>query len=329
LASLSHAPYATSAEPGTPELVGNSAVAGRIRDAIGRAALGNRGVLFVAQQGTDVDAVARELHTLSRPAYPFIGVDCGAEAVDHLLFGEADALAPPDLESVSGDSRIAAACGGTLFLKNLSELPAGVQARLARVARDGEVWIDREPVATSIRLVASASATVESDVQQHRIRGDLFRRLATFRIDLPPLSVRRSDLPAIAARVLADVCAAKKIDPRAFADAALSLLAALTWPGNLAELREVVERAAEFGTEHVIEIEHLLPVLRLDRAPAPFRPVGELREARLRFERDYIAAVLEHHGWQMAAAAQTLGIQRPNLYRKARQLGIPLTRVSE
>ena len=75
-----------------------------------------------------------------------------------------------------------------------------------------------------------------------------------------------------------------------------------------------------------IQIEHLLPALQLDRAPARFVPTGSLREARLRFERDYIGAVLHHCGWRMADAAQTLGIQRPNLYRKARQLGITLTR---
>jgi DNA-binding NtrC family response regulator len=330
LTQFNRAPQlSTAVGPTTPELVGSSAVIGRVRDAIGRAALAGRGVLFVAQAGTDVESVARELHALSRPGFPFVVVHCAAEGVDRLLFGESDPLAPPDLESVSADCRIAAARGGTVFLQNIGDLPAGVQARLARIARDGEVWIDREPVATAIRLVASASADVEADVQEHRVRSDLYRRLATSRIDLPPFSVRRGDVPAIATRLLEDRCGAMRIPARAFADAALALLAALTWPGNLAELREVVVRAAENGTDGLIEIEHLLPILRLDRAPAPFRPAGELREARLRFERDYIAAVLEHHGWQMAAAAQTLGIQRPNLYRKARQLGIPLTRVSD
>jgi len=81
--------------------------------------------------------------------------------------------------------------------------------------------------------------------------------------------------------------------------------------------------------EPAIQVEHVLPALQLDRAPLPFAPAGTLREARLRFERDYIAAVLQHHGWRMADAAQTLGIQRPNLYRKARQLGIPLARGAE
>jgi DNA-binding NtrC family response regulator len=82
----------------------------------------------------------------------------------------------------------------------------------------------------------------------------------------------------------------------------------------------------------VIQIEDVLPALnldRIDRTPARVVPVGNLRDARLRFERDYISSVLQHHGWRMAEAAHALGIQRPNLYRKARQLGIPVTRSSE
>jgi DNA-binding NtrC family response regulator len=90
-----------------------------------------------------------------------------------------------------------------------------------------------------------------------------------------------------------------------------------------------VRRVVADRAEDVIQIEHILPVLQLHRAHSPFVPAGNLREARQRFERDYIASVLQHHDWRMAPAAQALGIQRPNLYRKARQLGIPLVRVSE
>ena len=114
-----------------------------------------------------------------------------------------------------------------------------------------------------------------------------------------------------------------------FTQTALALLSALTWPGNLAELRGAIERVVRQTGDDVIQIEHMLPALQLDRAPTPFVPAGNLREARLKFERDYIAAVLQHCGWRMAEAAQTLGIQRPNLYRKARQLGIPVTRMPE
>ena len=115
------------------------------------------------------------------------------------------ASTPTDLEPIARDSRIAAARGGTLFLQDVTELPAAIQARLARIARDGEVLLDGEPVATDVRLVASASPAVDADVHAHRLRADLFRRLAAVRIDLPPLRERQEDVPVIAARVLEEV----------------------------------------------------------------------------------------------------------------------------
>jgi DNA-binding NtrC family response regulator len=130
-------------------------------------------------------------------------------------------------------------------------------------------------------------------------------------------------------RLLEDTCAAEGRPARTFTQAALALFGALTWPGNLAELRTAIERIVADGVEDVIQIEQILPALQLHRSHTPFVPSGNLREARLRFERDYISSVLQHHDWRMASAAEALGIQRPNLYRKARQLGIPLARVSE
>jgi two-component system nitrogen regulation response regulator NtrX len=149
------------------------------------------------------------------------------------------------------------------------------------------------------------------------------------RIDLPPLRDRQEDVPVIAARVLEEALSNRGLQPRAFTQAALALIAAVTWPGNLGELQAAITRVAGDLGDHDIQVEHVLPALHLQRAPARFVPTGNLREARLRFERDYIAAVLQHHAWRMADAAQTLGIQRPNLYRKARQLGIPVTRISD
>jgi DNA-binding NtrC family response regulator len=280
-----------------------------------------------------VTSVAAELHARARrAAAPFLQVDCGSgdpSRLDQWLFGAAPEAASGDLELAGRESQIAASFGGTIFLRDIAELPASVQSRLARIARDGEVRIDGQPVATNLRWIASASPGIESDVQTNRFRSDLYRRVAKSRIDLPPLRDRAEDVPALAARVLDDWCAARGQASRTMTQAALALLAALTWSGNLAELRAVVERAAQETGHDVIQIEDVLPALNLERAPARFIPSGQLREARLRFERDYISAVLQHHGWRMAEAAATLGIQRPNLYRKARQLGIPLTRAVE
>jgi len=322
-----------SASSGAIELVGRSALIGRIQELVRRSAALDTGVLIVGERGADTESVAHELHMRSRPAAsPWIPVECSAgdaAHIDRTLFGAPAGQAPPDLESVSADCRLAAARGGTLFLQDAGELPAAVQTRLARVVRDGEVRVDGEISSTGFRLTASATPSIDSDVRENRFRADLYKRLAVSRIDLPPLRDRLEDVPALATRLVEDLTSAAGLPPRTFTQAALALLGAINWTGNIAELRAVVERAIGETNDEVIQIEQLLPALQLDRVNTSFVPSGNLRDARLRFERDYIAAVLQHHGWKMAEAAQTLGIQRPNLYRKARQLGIPLTRGTE
>jgi len=329
-----------TAGSGAVELVGRSNAISRVQELLRRAAGSDGCTLITGEPGSSVEPVARELHRRSRRSdSPFVMVDCGAAdtaGIDRLLFGSEPTTSTgssarheaPDLEPVTRDSCVAAAIGGTLFLQDVGDLPASTQARLARIARDGEVRIDGAAVATMCRLMASASPGLDAEVHAHRFRGDLYRRLSATRIDLPPLRDRAEDVPLLAQRLLDD-CAEAGSRARSFTQTALALLGALTWPGNFAELRDAIHRVAAETDVAVIQVEHVLPALRLLRAPAPFVPSGNLREARLRFEREYIAAVLQHHGWRMAEAAQTLGIQRPNLYRKARQLGIPLARLSE
>jgi DNA-binding NtrC family response regulator len=317
--------------PTAAELVGSSAAAARIQELVRRNASLMTGVLIVGERGTDAASVARELHARGRSeAAPWIAMACAdgdAARLERALFGAPKGGMSNDLEAVSSDSRIAAARGGTLFLQDVAELPSALQARIARIARDGEVRLDGEVTPTAVRFMASALPSIDGDVRDHRFRADLYRRLAASRIDLPPLRERLDDVPLIAAGMLEDL--SNGGPPRSFTKAALVLLAALNWPGNLAELRAVVERVAVETRDGVIQIEQVLPAVQLDRASTAFLPAGSLREARIRFEREYIAAVLQHHGWRMAEAARTLGIQRPNLYRKARQLGIPVARTSE
>jgi DNA-binding NtrC family response regulator len=319
--------------PAAIELTGRSAAISRINEFIRRAAAADGGVLITAEHGCAVDSLARELHNRGRHAGgPFVAVDCGtsdAGAIERLLFGVAGSDDHADLEAVARASRVADARGGLLFLQNVAELPAGAQSRLARIVRDGEMRIDGASVETGFRLVAGATPGIDADVDARRFRPDLFRRLTTVRIDLPPLRERQEDVPALAARLLDEICGSRGVAARTFTHAALALLGALTWPGNLLELHDAIDRVVLDSEDRVIQIEHLLPALRLQRTHAPFAPSSSLREARQRFERDYIASVLQHHGWHMADAAQTLGIQRPNLYRKARQLGIPLARAHE
>jgi two-component system, NtrC family, nitrogen regulation response regulator NtrX len=315
------------------ELTGRSPAIARVQEFVRRAAASEGGVLIIAERGCAVDSLARELHTRSRRASGlFVKVECSSvdvASLDRELFGAHVDSPSIDLESVTTDSCLAAARGGTLFLQDVADLPAGVQSRLARVVRDGEVRIDGTTVETGFRLVASATMNLEPDVDAHRFRADLFRRLSGVRIDLPPLRERQEDVPALASRLLDELCSSRGLTPRSFTQAALALIGALAWPGNLLELHDAIDRVVTESSDEVVQIEHLLPALRLQRTSQLFAPNGSLREARMRFERDYIASVLQHHEWRMAEAAETLGMQRPNLYRKARQLGIPLTRGSE
>ena len=171
------------------------------------------GVLLVGERGADAPAIARELHARSRPAgAPWIAIDCGADnaaRIDRGLFGTARNHGATDLESVSSDSYTVAARGGTLFLQDVTELPSAIQARLTRIARDGEVRVDGEVVPTEVRFVASAWPSIDDDVREHRFRADLYRRLAASRIDLPPLRDRLEDVPMLATRLLEDCSGAE------------------------------------------------------------------------------------------------------------------------
>ena len=315
------------------ELVGHSPAITRVQELVRRAAPLDTGVLLTAERGAGVDSVARELHRRSRrAAAPYIAVECDAadpSRLAQLLFGTGPQIGQTDLESISRGSRIAAARGGTLFLQDVTDCPppSRLVSHASRATARCPSMARRWPPTCGSSPAPRRPSTPRSTT--HRLRSDLFRRLAVVRIDLPPLRDRLEDVPALAARVLEEVLAERGLKPRAFTQAALALVAAVTWPGNLSELQAAMARAAGEPGDHDIQVEHLLPALHFQHASARFVPTGNLREARLRFERDYISAVLQHHGWRMADAAQTLGIQRPNLYRKARQLGIPVTRVSE
>jgi DNA-binding NtrC family response regulator len=300
------------------ELEGTSAVARECAEQVHRAAGDERNVLLAAEPGLDTEAIAHAIHRGSaRRAGPFIVQSCAALSAPELeraLFGPPN-RATADLDSIAPASALFRARGGVLFLSDLGELPAALQRRLARILRDGEVRMVRRsaPAALDVRVVASTTNRLDPG-----LREDLLRRLPVV-IDVPSLRQRRDDVPVIAEAMLA-----AQDHRRRFTPAALTVLAALPWRRNTAELAGLVARLTSTGGTAVIRQEDVLAEVQLDRTPT--RPTGKLRDARREFEREFIAAVLRDHSWQMREAARALGIERANLYRKARQLGIPLRR---
>ena len=304
-------------------LTGASAAAQHARAAFAEALRADGPVLIAADAGLDADAVAQAIHERSRPATPLITLDCGSadsSAIERDLFGEPRrGDAQRDVDHVSPSAAILRARGGTLYLRHIGDLPAAAQRRLARVVRDREVTAGRRRVAIRARVIAQAPSSIGLDVREGHVRADLVRRLSQITIAIPGLRERAEDIPELTARIAS---ALRGGEAPAFTQAALTVLAAPSWTGNLDELRAVLEKIVGSVSNGTVRQEDVLAHLPIDGAFARIPPQVSLREARRQFERDYIASVLERHRWRMSDAARTLGIERANLYRKTRQLGI-------
>ena len=270
---------------------------------------------------TTVDLLARAMQTASSNGSPFVVFDCGVpNAVERRLFASEDGRSEAAAAEPVGEfSALHQALGGTLVLKNLPELPGRVQARLARVLRDGEVLL--VPTGKLQRADLRPIALIES-IDDDRVNPDLRRQLSQTTIGMPPLRERREDLPALIRCLLVDICASLNLPAKRASRQAVALLSALPWPGNLQELEGLLRLLVLKAAGRRIRLSDVLSNIRLDGGPTAVMYSGSLKQARMRFERDYVASVLAQHHGRMTEAAKTLGIQRTNLYRKVRQLAV-------
>ena len=308
-----------------------------VDEAINAASSRKAGILLVGEPASGRTVVARARHLLDDEYVnrPFVAVDCGLAAagdVERRLFGAVDRseTQASSAEAVGRPGALIAAQGGALFLKNLTEAPARVQARLAAVLRDREVLSSEvnEIIPLDVRVIAAAGPDIESAVVDGRLRRDLFERLTHFRIEVPPFHRRREDLPFLAALFLRRACDAGRVGPKRFSRAALAILGALPWRGNGREMAATIGAIVRSARHPVIQIEDVLEQTSLDNAAERPSDTLTLKDARARFEREYISrALIRHHG-RVGEAARTLGIQRTNLYRKVRQLKVSKTLLS-
>jgi two-component system, NtrC family, nitrogen regulation response regulator NtrX len=318
---------------GGDHLYSHSPAMREVTTLIARAAAMRAGVLIRGEEGTGRQIAARAIHALQNgSAGAFVSVNCAAhdaEELDAMLFGPSarskngDHASSRGLERVSRHSHLHEVLGGTLYLQNVGEAPTRVQARLARVLRDREAILveNGESVSLDVRPMAGVDPGIDSAVQEGRVRDDLFRRLSVIRIDMPPLRSRREDIPALANHLLREICAAQRVPPKPLSRPALSLISALPWRGNAVELRSLLEGLVT-SLPGGIGLEDVLAHVRLDGGSVVFSDGGTLKQARARFERDYIASILEQHRGRISDAAKALGIQRTNLYRKMRSLRV-------
>jgi DNA-binding NtrC family response regulator len=221
--------------------------------------------------------------------------------------------------SARQNGRLVEAAGGILFLENVVDLPARASAPRASAPRSGGV---HRPGTRGRRARYPADRVGRLDINtaldEGRLRADLHERLSLIRVEVPALRQRREDVPVLATHFLKELCRANGKPVKTLTRPALTLMAALPWRGNAPELRGLLERLILLVPGGLIRLEDVLAHTQLEGNISPTGLDATLKQARAKFERDYIAAVLQHHHGRIADAARVLGIQRTNLYRKMR-----------
>jgi DNA-binding NtrC family response regulator len=311
------------------ELLGSSSAMVALRDQVLRAARSNASVLVTGERGTGKELVARALHRASPRAKAALErLNCAAvpaELIESELFGhEAGAFTGATKQRAGKFER---ADGGTLFLDEVGDMAPSMQAKLLRVLQERE--IERvggsETLKIDVRVVAATNRDLRADSAAGSFRPDLFDRLNVVPVELPPLRSRRSDIPELVQHFLT-LSRRENARPGITLDAgALAALSAHPFPGNVRELKNLVERLVILSPDDQVtraDVERSLGTAAptkergLYRDGVPFRVLSEDAE------RTIIEEALAAHGGQMAATARALGLERSHLYKKAKALGL-------
>ena len=309
-------------------MVGESPVMQQLRQQIAKAAPTNGRVLVYGENGTGKELVARTVHAMSRrKSGPFGEVNCAAipeELIESELFGYRRGAFTGAVTDREG--KFEAADRGTLFLDEVGDMSLKTQAKVLRVLQEQVVERlgGQGGVRVDVRVIAATNKDLRLAIEEGTFRDDLFFRLNVIPVFVPPLRDRRKDIALLAEHFLGEFAHEYGHRVKSLDDAALTVLKSHSWPGNVRELRNVLERLAIMVPGETIvadDLEFLSGGGRRsgERPPADAMP---LQQARDGFERDYIVRALVAHKGNISRAAEALGVERSNLYRKMRTFGI-------
>jgi transcriptional regulator with PAS, ATPase and Fis domain len=270
-------------------------------------------VLLEGETGTGKELIAREIHRRSpRAEGPFISLNCGAipeTLLEAELFGHTRGAFTGAVSNREG--RFQAASGGTLFLDELGEMSPGLQVKLLRALEEKAVTRvgDSRPEGVDIRVVAATHRVLEEEVRQGNFREDLFYRLNTLSLRLPPLRERGDDVLVLARYFLGLFASEFKSRARGFSPQALTALRKHAWPGNVRELRNRIQRAVVLAERVLLKPEDL------ELSAEDTSPVLSLARAREEFQTRYIEQILERNGGNRTRAARELGVDPRTVFR--------------
>ena len=319
------------------EIVGESPAIQGLRVQIQSAAPSHGRVLIRGESGTGKELIARAVHRQSlRADRPFVEVNCAAipeELIESELFGHEKGAFTEATTKRRGKFDLAD--GGTIFLDEVGDMSLKTQAKVLRVLE--EQTFERvggsETLTVDVRVIAASNKSLEEEIRKGTFREDLFYRLNVIPFEIPPLRERKEDIPLLAVHFLRLFSQEYGKREKALSPEAMDLLLQHLWPGNVRELRNVIERMVIMVPQDTVRDFDVAPSLRARPAAVPEAPAepgrewdGTLREARERFEREYILRRLGETHWNITRTAERLGIERSNLHRKMKAFRIEVPR---
>ncbi len=308
------------------QLVGESPGLVQIRSQIEMAARSNSRVLITGESGTGKEIVAHLLHELSQRADgPFVEVNCAAiphELIESELFGHEKGSFTGAFEQKKG--RFELADKGTLFLDEIGDMSFQTQAKLLRVLESHEIQRvgGTKSIHVDTRVLAATNKDMDEMRKQNKFRDDLYFRLNVIPMALTPLRDRREDIPMLVEYFLKQLATEYRQPVKHLSSGALARISKHDWQGNIRELKNLIERlvimtpSTEIGPE-AIDLSGVTP-------GGGYFELNGLRDAREAFEKDFIARKLSENSWNVSRTAEALGIERSNLHRKIKSLGIQL-----
>jgi two-component system, NtrC family, nitrogen regulation response regulator NtrX len=307
-------------------MVGRSEPMRRIYQLIEMAAPTKCRVFIAGESGTGKELIAGAVHALSpRRDRPFIELNCAAipsELIESEMFGHVKGAFTGAVSDRKG--KFESATTGTLFLDEIGDMSLITQAKLLRVLQEGIVTPvgSSEPRPVDVRIVSATSKNLPEEIARGTFREDLYHRINVLTVAVPPLRNRREDIPELAEHFLRLASVENDVKPKRLSPRAVDLLIQMPWQGNVRELRNLMERLVVLVAKDVVGQQEVMDVLQMPGLRAEETNPLPLRQARARFERQYILYRLTANRGNLGNTARELGIERTNLYRKMKQLGI-------
>jgi two-component system nitrogen regulation response regulator NtrX len=308
------------------KIVGESDAIQKIKEQIIQVALSDSKVLITGESGTGKELVAYAIHFQSNRAdKPFVKVNCASipsELIESELFGHEKGAFTGALSKHIG--KFERANGGTLFLDEIGDMNLSAQAKVLRALEEKE--IERvggtETIKVDVRVISATNKNIIEEVKNKIFREDLYYRLNVFPIHIPPLRERKSDIQLLLEYFLKNFCFENNKRQKLFSNEAIELLKNHTFPGNVRELRNIIERSVISVNDDEIKLEHLDFLYKNHSVEDIFTTPRPLQEAQNELEKKYIETQLKLNNYDYVKTAEILGMERTNLHRKIKQLGI-------